>query len=69
MIGEKELYCSIDNECKKDYFVGGSLKFETNPELFSEHLEGDRRVCFMQNIQLPKVLALSLSKVMTLIYL
>ena len=44
MIGEKELYCSIDNECKKNYFVGSSLKFETNPELFSEHLEGDRRV-------------------------
>ena len=46
MIGEKEFYCSIDNKCTKCYCVGGSLKFETIPEIFGDHLEGDTRVIF-----------------------
>ena len=29
MMGEKELYCSIDNKCTQFYCVEGSLKFET----------------------------------------
>ena len=28
------------------YFVGGFLKFETIPELFGYHIEGDTRVIF-----------------------
>ena len=28
-MGEKELYCSIDNKCTQFYCVEGSLKFET----------------------------------------
>ena len=46
MIGEKELYCSVDNKCTKIYCVEGFLKFETIPELFGDHLEGDTRVMF-----------------------
>ena len=46
VIGEKEFYCSIDNKCTKFYFVEGSLKFETVPELFGDYLEGDTRVMF-----------------------
>ena len=44
VIGEKEFYCSIDNKCRKFYCVEGSLKFETIPELFGDHIEGDTRV-------------------------
>ena len=43
MIGEKEFYCSIDNKCTKCYCVGGSVKFETTPELFGDHLEVDTK--------------------------
>ena len=46
MIGEKELYCSVDNKCTKFYCVEGFLKFETIPELFGDHLEVDTRVMF-----------------------
>ena len=46
MIGEKEFYCSIDNKYTKFYCVEGSLKFETIPELFGDHLAGDARVMF-----------------------
>ena len=46
VIGEKEFYCSNDNKCTKFYCVEGSLKFETIPELFGDHLEGDTRVMF-----------------------
>ena len=46
VIGEKEFYCSIDNKYTKFYGVEGSLKFETIPELFGNHLEGDTRVIF-----------------------
>ena len=44
VMGEKEFYCSIDNKCTKCDCVEGSLKFETIPELFEDHLEGDTRV-------------------------
>ena len=44
VIGEKEFYCSIDNKCTKFYCVEGSLNFETIPELFGDHIEGDTRV-------------------------
>ena len=46
VIGEKEFYCSIDNKYTKFYGVEGSLKFETIPELFGNHLEGDTRIMF-----------------------
>ena len=46
VIGEKEFYCSIDNKCTKFYCVEGSLKFETIPELFGDHLEDYTRVMF-----------------------
>ena len=46
VIGEKEFYCSSDNKCTKFYCVEGSLKFETIPELFTDHFEGDARVMF-----------------------
>ena len=46
VIGEKEFYCSSDNKCTKFYCVEGSLKFETIPELFGDHLAGDARVMF-----------------------
>ena len=46
VIVEKEFYCSIDNKCTKFYLVEGSLKFETIPELFGDHLEDDTRVMF-----------------------
>ena len=46
VIGEKEFYCSIDIKCTKFYCMEGSLKFETIPELFGDHLEGDARVMF-----------------------
>ena len=46
VIGEKKFYCSTDNKCTKFYCVEGSLKFETIPELFGDHLEGDTRVMF-----------------------
>ena len=46
VIGEKEFYCSIENKCTKFYCIEGSLKFETIPELFEDHLEGDTRVLF-----------------------
>ena len=44
VIVEKEFYCSIDNKCTKFYCVKGPLKFETIPELFRDHLEGDTRL-------------------------
>ena len=44
VIGEKEFYCSIDSKCTKFYCVEGYLKFETIPELFGNHFEGDTRV-------------------------
>ena len=40
VIGEKELYFSIDNECSKFYWVDGSLKFKAIPELFEDYLDG-----------------------------
>ena len=46
VIGEKEFYCSIDNKYTKFYCVEGSWKFETIPELFGDHLQGDTRVIF-----------------------
>ena len=49
MIGEKEFYCYIlflDFYCSIFYFVRGSLKFETSPELFGDHLEDDTRLMF-----------------------
>ena len=41
VIGEKEFYGLIDNKCTKFYCVEGSLKFEANPELFEDHIEGE----------------------------
>ena len=67
VIGEKALYCFIDKECRKVY-VQGSLKFETIPELFWDHHEGVINV-FIQNIQVAKILAISLSEITTLLYL
>ena len=46
VIGDKEFYCSIDNKCTKFYCVEGSLKFDTIPELFGDHLECNTRVMF-----------------------
>ena len=46
----------------------GSLKFETIPELFWDHHEGVINV-FIQNIQVAKILAISLSEITTLLYL
>ena len=46
VIGEKVFYCCIDSKCTKFYCVEGSLKFETIPELFGDHLEGNIRIMF-----------------------
>ena len=46
VVGEKEFYCSIDNEYTRFYCVEGSLQFETILELFGDHLEGDTRAMF-----------------------
>ena len=46
VIGKKEFYCSTENKYTKFYCVEDSLKFETIPELFGDHLEGDTRVMF-----------------------
>ena len=46
MIGEKEFYYFIDNKSTKLYCVEDSLKFETIPELFGDHLEDDKRAMF-----------------------
>ena len=46
IIGEKVLYCTINNECKKLYCRNGMLKNERVPELYGNHLERDTRVVF-----------------------
>ena len=46
IIGEKILYCAINNECKKLYCKNGILKNERVPEVHGNQLEGDIRVVF-----------------------
>ena len=46
VIGEKVLYCAINNECKKLYCRNGILKNERTPKLYGNHLEGDTGVVF-----------------------
>lgn len=46
IIGNKLLYVSCDNECKKLFCVDGVLKTEFDPELYGSHEEGDTRVMF-----------------------
>ena len=56
---------------KQKIYMYGSLKFETIQELFGDHLEGNTKLIFHAKHadQRPKILAKSLSEVMTLIYL
>ena len=50
IIGEKVLYCAINNERKKLYCRNGILKNERVPELYRNHLERDTRVvCHAKN--------------------
>ena len=44
VIGKKDIYFSIENECRK-LFVDGSLKFKAIPEVF-----GDYRGSYKSNI-------------------
>ena len=46
IVGHKLFYCSVENECKNFYCQDGLCKFETVPEFFGDHLEGDTRVMF-----------------------
>ena len=46
VIGEKVLYSTINNECKKLYCRNGILKYERVPELYVNHLESDTRAVF-----------------------
>ena len=46
LIGDKVLYCSVDNECKRFTSLDGQVKVEEVPELYGEHLEADTRVMF-----------------------
>ena len=46
IIGEKVLYCTINNECTKLYCRNDILKNERAPELYGNHLDGDTRVVF-----------------------
>ena len=47
ILGEKVLYCSVDNECKKCYAVDGILKIENVEELYGYHLKLTQESCFM----------------------
>ena len=50
IIGEKVLYCAINNERKKLYCRNDILKNERVPELYRNHLECDTRVvCHAKN--------------------
>ena len=46
ILGDKVLYCSVNNKCKKFYTVKGTLKVEDIQEPFGSHLEADTRVMF-----------------------
>ena len=46
ILGEKVLYCSIDNKCKTNYAVDGILKIKNVEEIYGYDLEADTRVMF-----------------------
>ena len=46
ILGNKELYCSVDNECKKFSTINGLIKVGNVPKLYGDHLEADTRVAF-----------------------
>ena len=46
ILGNKVLYCSADNECKKFSAINGLTKVENVPELYGDHLEADTRMAF-----------------------
>ena len=46
ILGNKELYCSVDNECKKFSTINGLIKVGNVPKLHGDHLEADTRVAF-----------------------
>ena len=46
ILGNKVLYCSVDNKCKKFSTINGLIKVENVPELYGEYLKAYTRVAF-----------------------
>ena len=52
ILGNKVLYCSVENECKKFSTMNVLIEVENVIELYRDHIEADTRVEFYANMQM-----------------
>ena len=67
-MGNKALYCSVENECKKFSRMNVFIKVENVIELYGDHIEADKRVEFYANMQMKQTQKLLLFVSMTRTY-